>query len=127
MIPGFNTDLTHDGVDHHIQTEDLGEKNPVILTLVYAHGAIILRQQLDYRELLGTRPSAAVIKALMEAQHQKILRKVSAGEIPADVSAVDPPAHDPIRQSGSGSEAAPKSVESLIEEYLRTRQRTRPQ
>ena len=41
MITGFNTDVEHDGVVYHVQTEDKGLDSPLILSLVYSGGAIL--------------------------------------------------------------------------------------
>ena len=40
-ITGFNTDIEHDGVIYHVQTEDKGLDSPIILSLVYAGGTIL--------------------------------------------------------------------------------------
>ena len=41
VITGFNTDIEHDGVIYHVQTEDKGLDSPIILSLVYAGGTIL--------------------------------------------------------------------------------------
>ena len=114
MLPGINTDVTHDGVQYHVQTEDLGAKNPLVLTLVYRSGAVVLRETLDYGQTLVAQPSASLLRALMEAQHRRILRRVSDGELNAS-------ALSPEEPSGSPS----KTVDDLIEEYLCARRRER--
>jgi len=113
MVPGINTDVTHDGVDYHVQTEDLGARNPIILTLVYRNGAVVLRETLDYGQTLVTKPSPSLIRALMDAQHRRVTRHVSDGAMKA--RALGP--EEPTAASPS------KSVDDLIEEYLYTRRR----
>ena len=113
VVPGINTDVTHNGVDYHVQTEDLGARNPIILTLVYRNGAVVLREQLDYGQTLATEPPTSLIKALMDAQHRRVLRHVANGELqagdrPPEESAVPSPR---------------KTMDELIEEYLCTRRR----
>jgi hypothetical protein len=115
MVPGINTDVTHDGFDYHVQTEDLGAKNPIILTLVYRNGAVVLRETLDYGQTLATEPSPSLIRALMDAQHRRVTRHVSDGELEA--RALGP--EEPTAASPS------KTVDALIEEYLCTRRRAR--
>jgi hypothetical protein len=114
MLPGINTDVTHDGVEYHVQTEDLGAKNPIILTLVYRNGAVVLRETLDYGQTLVAGPSTSLLRALMEAQHRRILRRVSDGEMNASALPPEEPSGSP-----------PKTVDDLIEEYLCTRRRER--
>lgn len=112
MLPGINTEVTHDGVDYHVQTEDLGAKNPTILTLVYRDGAVIFRETLDYGQTLVTEPSPSLLRALMDGQHRRVLRHVSDGALGAGAPEAPAP-------------APPRDVEDLIEEYLRTRRRSR--
>jgi len=115
MVPGINTDVTHDGVDYHVQTEDLGAKNPIILTLVYRSGAVVLRETLDYGQTLATEPSPSLIRALMDAQHRRVLRHISDGELEARA----------LRPEEPAAASSPKTVDDLIEEYLCTRRRER--
>lgn len=113
MLPGINTDVTHAGVEYHVQTEDLGTKNPIILTLVYRDGAVVFRETLDYGQTLVAEPSASLLRALMDGQHRRVLRHVSDGELDARADGPEaPPAAAP-----------PKTIEELIEEYLRSRRR----
>jgi hypothetical protein len=115
MVPGINTDVSHDGVDYHVQTEDLGAKNPIILTLVYRNGAVVLRDTLEYGQILATEPSASLIKTLMDAQHQRVVRHLAGGEIEADaLPSEERTAPSPLR-----------TVEELIEEYLCARRRAK--
>jgi hypothetical protein len=41
MVPGFNTDFKYRGETYHVQTEDNGLANPVVVTLLYHKGAIL--------------------------------------------------------------------------------------
>jgi hypothetical protein len=126
MVPGFNSRVTHGDVEYHVQTEDLGQARPAMLTLVYRGGAILLREKLEYSEILGTHPHAAQVKTLMEAQHRRIMRRVEAGFTAADVPGpVEPPAaltSDTPRKEGGTSV---KTVDDLIAEYLRSRRQAR--
>lgn len=115
MLPGINTDAMHDGVNYHVQTEDLGTKNPIILTLVYRNGAVIFRETFDYGQSLVADPSPSLLRTLMDGQHRRVLRQVSEGEFTPRTGG--PEAPDPAPPS--------KTVEDLIEEYLRTRRHSR--
>lgn len=124
MVPGFNTDITHDGVDYHVQTEDLGEKNPTILTLVYAHGAVVLRETLAYGEILAQEPPESLMRTLMEVQHRRVVRHVEAGGLAFKVappnSSATPPSfalQEPV------APATAQSVDDLITAYMRGRRR----
>lgn len=114
MVPGYNTGVTCNGVEFHVQTEDLGARTAAVLTLVYKGGAIVGRQKTDYRELLGEDPAAADIKHLIDAQHQEFVRRAAAG----DFAAPPPPAAGPEKPAAS---AETQEVDRLIEDYLRRR------
>ena len=54
MITGYNTDVEHDGVVYHVQTEDKGLGSPLILSLVYSGGAILASKRSRYEDLIAT-------------------------------------------------------------------------
>ena len=80
MITGFNTDVEYDGRTFHVQTEDRGQRNPVVESLVYSGGEIVASRKSGYDELLSeaTYSEAAVLK-LMETQHQTLVREIRNG------------------------------------------------
>ena len=53
VITGFNTDIEHDGVVYHVQTEDKGLDSPIILSLVYAGGTILASKRSPYEDLIA--------------------------------------------------------------------------
>jgi len=124
MMLGLNTNVTCNGVGYHVQTEDLGRANPYVLTLVFRGGAIVAREKVNYRELLGDRPSDAQVKALMDQQHTRITKQVMAGEVPAPDASPEPVS--PPRPPGSspfqlGLPPADRQLDELIAEYIRQR------
>lgn len=119
MIPGLNTNVTHGGIEYHVQTEDLGRENPCLLTLVFRAGAIIAREKINYREALGEAASEAGIKSLMDKQHQRVIRTILAGgSAAASGDEAAPPASPPLTPP---LPPADKSLDQLIAEYLRSR------
>ena len=54
MITGFNTDVKHKNRVFHIQTEDKGETNPFVESLVYVGGEILATKRTSYAEVLKT-------------------------------------------------------------------------
>ena len=124
MIHGLNTNVTHNGVGYHVQTEDLGRANPCVLTLVFRGGAIVVREKVNYREVLGERPRDAQVKALMAQQHARVIKQVTAGEIPTPDPASAAPAMPPrLSMSPLGLPPADRQLDDLIAEYLRRRRR----
>ena len=131
MIPGLNSNVTHTGVEYHIQTEDLGRKNPYVLTLVFRAGAIVAREKINYRDALGDKAPEAEIKTFMDQQHHRIMRQVMAGRFlaadglpQAEVQPPPPPPPPPAKPVVLP--AADKSLDELIAEYLRSRSATKP-
>ena len=127
MILGLNTNVTCNGIGYHIQTEDLGRANPYVLTLVFRGGAIVAREKVNYRELLGERPGDAQLKALMDQQHARISKQVIAGEVPAPDASLEPVPR-PMRPGSSalrlGLPPADRQLDELIAEYIRQRRRS---
>ena len=79
MITGFNTDVKYRGIVYHVQTEDKGEANPLIETLIYKGGEILGSRRLPYGELVKDRSDEAAITRLMENQHKGMIMEVKRG------------------------------------------------
>jgi hypothetical protein len=106
VITGFNTDIEHDGVVYHVQTEDKGLESPLILSLVYVGGAILAAKRSRYEDLIESGFNEDVLIKRLKRQHQLICAAINAGRI-ADLKRMgakvleEPPAEVP------GVEAAP--------------------
>jgi len=64
VITGFNTDIKHGERVFHVQTEDRGLTNPVIESLVYVGGEILLRTQtspVQIRTMERQKPPVRII------------------------------------------------------------------
>jgi hypothetical protein len=79
MITGHNTDVEYAGRVYHVQTEDKGESNPVIETLVYSRGAILDSRRHSYAEAIKNGPDERIVLRLMEQQHRRMVREVRNG------------------------------------------------
>lgn len=80
MITGFNTDVEYDGRTFHVQTEDRGQRNPVVESLVYSGGEIVETRKSGYDALLASESySEAAVLKLMETQHQTLVREIRNG------------------------------------------------
>lgn len=129
MIPGFNSNVSHEGIEYHVQTEDLGRKNPCVLTLVYRAGAILAREKVNYRDALGDDASEAQIKNFMEEQHRRIMASIQAGQLlePPPAKPGEPPAPPaPSPPPKPGLPPPDKSLDQLIQEYVRSRTGSKP-
>ena len=113
MITGFNTDVKHKNRVFHIQTEDKGEGNPYVESLVYVGGEILATKRTSYAEVVSAGRDDPAIQDLMEQQHRTMIAAIQRGRFdgpngsvtvpegmsstsdPAPSTAVPPPASPP--------------------------------
>ena len=81
MITGFNTDIEYEGVVYHVQTEDKGLESPLILSLVYAGGAILASKRSRYEDLIESGFDEAALAQRLKRQHRLICAAINAGRI----------------------------------------------
>ena len=81
MLTGFNTDIEHDGVVYHVQTEDKGLDSPLILSLVYAGGAILASKRSRYEDLIASGFTEEALAKRLKRQHRLICAAISAGRL----------------------------------------------
>jgi len=81
VITGFNTDIEHDGVIYHVQTEDKGLDTPLILSLVYVGGAILASKRAPYEDLIAQGFSDEVLAERLKRQHRLICAAINSGRI----------------------------------------------
>jgi hypothetical protein len=81
VITGFNTDVEHEGVTYHVQTEDKGVETPLILSLVYDRGTILASKRVAYDDLLAENFDEKILATRLQKQHKTICAAVRAGRI----------------------------------------------
>ena len=81
MITGFNTDIEHDGVVYHVQTEDKGLDSPIILSLVYSGGTILASKRSPYADLIEQGYSDEALAERLKRQHRLICAAIHSGRI----------------------------------------------
>jgi hypothetical protein len=79
VITGYNTDVRHNNRVFHIQTEDKGEDNPYIESLVYVGGEILATRRTSYGEVLEEPRDDRAIQELMEQQHRTMIAAIQRG------------------------------------------------
>jgi len=80
MVMGFNTDIKHEGLVYHIQTET--RKGAAIETMVYLKGAIIHCLKTGCQDLLGAPDyTEQKLRQRLEDQHRQVIGRIRAGEI----------------------------------------------
>lgn len=81
MITGFNTDIQHEGVTYHVQTEDKGIETPLILSLIYVGGAIIASKRTPYDDLVAEGFDESVLTERLQRQHKLLCAAIRNGRI----------------------------------------------
>jgi hypothetical protein len=81
VITGFNTDIEHDGVVYHVQTEDKGLDSPIILSLVYVGGTILASKRSPYEDLIAEGFSDEVLAERLKRQHRLICAAIHSGRV----------------------------------------------
>jgi hypothetical protein len=94
VITGFNTDIEHDGVIYHVQTEDKGLDTPIILSLVYVGGAILASKRAPYEDLIAKGFSDEVLAERLKRQHRLICAAINSGRI-EDLKKMSPRVEEP--------------------------------
>src|SRR5919205_2674025 len=81
MITGFNTDVQHEGQVYHVQSEDRGQGNPVLESLVYVGGTVVAKKLTPYAEQLSQGADEQIIAGLLKRQHQIIIAAIKTGRV----------------------------------------------
>lgn len=82
MITGYNTDVRHNEVVFHVQTEDKGVANPFIESLIYVGGQVLASKRASYAELLAEGKEKEIL-ALMDHQHRTMIAAIRHGKFDA--------------------------------------------
>jgi hypothetical protein len=112
MLTGYNTDIKHEGVIYHVQTEDGGTDNPFIVSLIYQGGRILASKKTSYAHLLGTDDLLSRIRDLLEEQHRAMIKAIVTGvpesapeKAPADAAAARPSPQAPAPPTAAQPQA----------------------
>jgi hypothetical protein len=79
MLTGFNHNLKYKGRIYHIQTEDGGRDNPMIITHAFLGGVILSTVRKPYVELLSRPDFEEALRERMKVQHLEEIRKLFSG------------------------------------------------
>ena len=88
MITGYNTDVRHNEVVFHVQTEDKGLSNPYIESLVYVGGQVLASKRANYAEMLAAGKEEKDIVQLMDHQHRTMIAAIKHGKLDAKLQAL---------------------------------------
>ncbi len=80
MLVGYNTNISYKDKVYHIQTEDSGQGNPVIVTLLYSKGAILASKKTSYEQIVTAPDFQEKVRKIMKAQHKFMIRELLSGK-----------------------------------------------
>jgi hypothetical protein len=92
VLSGYNTDVVFEQTVLHVQSEDRGESNPVLESLVYCGGQILHHERTEYSDWLsGDEDTDAdalrdQIAERLERQHRDLVRRARHGEFLLDAA-----------------------------------------
>jgi len=110
MSFGFNSDVNVGGELCHVQTEEHGQPDCLIETLVYHRGRVFHRRTSNYSDLLaGPGIPEEALRERVEAQHRAVIDAVRDGVI-----AVSAAAEGGVRASGDGIRVRLRNVDSWL-------------
>jgi len=74
--------VKHETKMFHVQTEDRGLANPVVESLVYVGGEILLSKRSAYKDLItGDRVDEKALREMMDLQHRRVIEAVRRGRL----------------------------------------------
>ena len=113
MITGFNTDVKHKNRVFHIQTEDKGEANPYVESLVYVGGEILATKRTSYAEVVQNGPRRPAVQDLMEQQHRTMIAAIQRGRFDGPNGGVQVPDGMSAPEAPSAAASAGPSAPTL--------------
>lgn len=90
MLAGYNTNVSYKGNTYHVQTEDSGIKNPVIVTLLYSKGAILTSKKTSYAHIIKESDYKEKVKRLMKQQHKTMIKELLSGRYSGEEISEEP-------------------------------------
>ncbi len=83
MQRGFNSDVNIKGFKYHVQTEDWGTDNQIVITRVFLEGAVVKTVKKSYQDILANRPSLGTkdLQLALRDQHQSVIDQLSTGRL----------------------------------------------
>jgi hypothetical protein len=88
MIGGFNSEIEHNGTVFHIQTEDKGRSNPVIESLIYVGGQVVVSRRDDYGDLVERQAPDQEVGERMDRQHRLMIAAIKSGRFDSEFDAL---------------------------------------
>jgi len=127
MLVGYNTNISYKDKVYHIQTEDSGQANPVIVTLLYSKGAILASKKTSYEQIVTAPDFQEKVRKMMKAQHKFMIKELLSGKYTVvsgeeSEGIIDSGETKEAEKVGGGEEAAARREVEPIETQEKPRQ-----
>jgi hypothetical protein len=80
MFAGYNTNISHNNKIYHIQTEDTGQGDSVIVTRLYSEGRIVASKKIAYAHVIDDQTFELKVKTMMKDQHELMINELMSGK-----------------------------------------------
>ncbi len=114
MNTGYNTDVRHNDVTFHVQTEDKGQSNPTIESLVYVGGQVLASKRSSYADLLTEGKDDRSVVALMDHQHRTMIAAIRHGKFDEKLMALSGMRPGPELHAELRPEPRPATAEHAV-------------
>ncbi|MDD5542493.1 MAG: hypothetical protein PHX83_04900 [Acidobacteriia bacterium] len=82
MITGLNSTVQFGDNKYHVQTEDCGVDNPVLISTIYLGGEVLGKKKSSYQLFLNSPTfSPQALRKMIEDQHYGIVRAIRSGRV----------------------------------------------
>jgi len=126
---GLNSNLSRDGVEYYVQTEDLPSKSKITTQVFVDGGVVVYTDHYDYSGHLGSTDLSSCLIKVMRACHQKTVVGVQKGTLesaPTRQSKICPAPAPPKAKPRSPSDVWDSLVKEAHRRNMRLRMSTRP-
>ena len=122
MLVGYNTNITYKGNVYHVQTEDSGLKNPIIITLLYLKGTILSSKKTGYAHIAASPDFKEKVREIMKEQHKNMIKELVSGrltgetvpKVPEEPAPTEPEITPPAEANGQ----IVKSLDDILLDYI---------
>ena len=132
MLVGYNTNVPYKGRLYHVQTEDNGLKNPLVITLLYYKGTILASKKSSYAELVSLPDYKEKVRELMKEQHKAMMKELIRGVYGGDIADIPGDSQDeksvkdaaemqedpPQEQKAGKKQQISKSLDDVLLDYI---------
>jgi len=124
MLVGYNTNVPYKGTIYHVQTEDSGLKNPMIITLLYLKGTILSSKKTNYSHIASSPDYKEKVRELMKEQHRNMIKELITGkhtpgsETPPEQTATPEQPENNAQPLNDPKSQITKSLDDILLDYI---------